>query len=204
MTDILQRLRRSRIVPVVTLASEEDAVPVARALLKGGINAMEIVLRTDAAYEAARRVKAEVPEIALGIGSVFHSNQIAFCEEVVPDFVVTPGTTAQLYDAMAETELALVPGVGTMSEAVRALERGFEMVKFFPAEASGGVAALKAMGAPVPDLSFMPTGGVSTANMRTYLALENVPCVGGSWITTDPDPAKVEATARAALDALDS
>ena len=198
MTDLVDRLERSRVVPVVTIDDADQAVPIAHALLSGGIEAIEITLRTDAAYDAIRKVKAEVPEIALGIGTVIHVNQMDFCIEVRPDFIVTPGTTQELYEEIAPTGLTLIPGVATPTEAIEAMRRGFDLVKFFPAEAAGGVPMLKGIGGPIPNLRFMPTGGISTKNAPDYLALPNVVCVGGSWVTRDASPDPVESAARAA------
>ena len=198
MTDLVDRLERSRVVPVVTIDDADQAVPIAHALLSGGIEAIEITLRTDAAYDAIRKVKAEVPEIALGIGTVIHVNQMDFCIEVRPDFIVTPGTTQELYEEIAPTGLTLIPGVATPTDAIEAMRRGFDLVKFFPAEAAGGVPMLKGIGGPIPNLRFMPTGGISTKNAPDYLALPNVVCVGGSWVTRDASPDPVESAARAA------
>ena len=198
MTDLVDRLERSRVVPVVTIDDADQAVPIAHALLSGGIEAIEITLRTDAAYDAIRKVKAEVPEIALGIGTVIHVNQMDFCIEVRPDFIVTPGTTQELYEEIAPTRLTLIPGVATPTEAIEAMRRGFDLVKFFPAEAAGGVPMLKGIGGPIPNLRFMPTGGISTKNAPDYLALPNVVCVGGSWVTKNASPDAVEAAAKAA------
>ena len=155
--DLHHKLHRSRVVPVVTLHSEADAVPIARALIAGGVHAIEITLRTDASYEGIRRVKAEVPEIALGVGTVLHENQVEFCRDVGVDFLVTPGTTDALYRCVEGISadghpLVLIPGIATASEAVRALEAGCQVQKFFPAEANGGAPVLKAIGGPLQDL----------------------------------------------------
>ena len=198
MTDLLDRLSASRVVPVVTIDDADQAVPIARALLAGGIEAIEITLRTDAAYDAIRNVKAEVPEIALGIGTVIHVNQMEFCIDVRPDFIVTPGTTQELYEEIAPTGLMLIPGIATPTEAIEAMRRGYDVVKFFPAEAAGGVPMLKGIGGPIPNLRFMPTGGINTGNAKSYLDLPNVVCVGGSWVTKDPSPDAVEAAAKSA------
>ena len=198
MTDLLDRLSASRVVPVVTIDDAEQAVPIARALLAGGIDSIEITLRTDAAYDAIRKVKAEVPEIVLGIGTVIHVNQMEFCIDVRPDFIVTPGTTQELYEEIAPTGLMLIPGIATPTEAIEAMRRGYDVVKFFPAEAAGGVPMLKGIGGPIPNLRFMPTGGINTGNAKSYLDLPNVVCVGGSWVTKDPSPEAVEAAAKAA------
>lgn len=196
--DLRTVLSTSRVVPVVTLTDVAHAVPIAHALMAGGIHAIEIVLRSDAAYDGIRAVKAEVPEIALGIGTVIHENQMDFCIEIRPDFIVTPGTTPELYDAIAPTGLTLVPGVATASEAVAALQRGHDLVKLFPAEAVGGVKTLKGIGGPIPQLTFMPTGGITQDNAGGYLALPNVLCVGGSWVTATNDMDEITRRAKAA------
>ena len=196
--DLRDILATSKVVPVVTLGDAAHAVPIARALMAGGIHAIEITLRSDAAYDGIRAVKAEVPDIALGIGTVIHDNQMEFCIEVRPDFIVTPGTTRELYDAIAPTGLTLVPGIATASEAVAALQRGCDFVKLFPAEAAGGVPLLKGIGGPIPQLTFMPTGGITQENAPGYLALPNVLCVGGSWITKTDDMDEITRRAKAA------
>jgi 2-dehydro-3-deoxyphosphogluconate aldolase/(4S)-4-hydroxy-2-oxoglutarate aldolase len=201
MSDLFSRLAAARVIPVVSLAAVDHAVPIARALLAGGIDAIEIVLRTESAYDGIRAVKAEVPEIALGVGSVFNTNQVKFCKEVGVDFVVTPGTTDTLYKATADAGLTLIPGVATLSEALRALEHGHDKMKFFPAEALGGVKTLKAMSGPMPQLKFMPTGGVNPDNLGDYMALPNVMCCGGSWVTKGTDWDVITQRAKAAVSA---
>jgi len=200
MSDLFERLTAARVTPVVTLAEVEHAVPIARALLAGGIDTMEIVLRTEAAYDGVKAVKADVPEIALGVGSVFNTNQMEFCAEVRADFVVTPGTTEILYEAAKDNGMTLVPGVATLSEALRAREHGHDKMKFFPAENNGGAKALKAMAGPVPHLKFMPTGGVNMGNLGEYLALPNVMCAGGSWVTKGTDWDAITERAKAIKD----
>ena len=191
-------LEASRVVPVVTVDSAESGVAIAQALLRGGITAIEITLRTDAAYDAIRAVGREVPDIALGVGTVLHRNHVEFCREENVDFIVSPGTSDALYAAVEEHGLTMFPGVATASEALKALAHGYQMQKFFPAEAIGGAKALKAIGAPMGDIEFMPTGGISTQNAGDYFALSNVVCVGGSWVTKSGDPDTIEKLAREA------
>lgn len=198
LDDLHPMLEASRVVPVVTVRDADQGVEIARALLRGGIRAIEITLRTDAAYDAIRAVKREVPEIALGVGTVLHRNHVEFCHEERVDFLVTPGTTDALYSAVAEHQLNLFPGVATASEALRALGEGCQLQKFFPAAASGGPAAISGIGGPMPDITFMPTGGIDAQTAPDYLALANVACVGGSWVTKPDDMDRVEELAREA------
>ncbi|WP_019815244.1 bifunctional 4-hydroxy-2-oxoglutarate aldolase/2-dehydro-3-deoxy-phosphogluconate aldolase [Saccharomonospora saliphila] len=193
----------SPVMPVVVLDDADSAVPTARALLAGGVRVMEITLRTPAALEAVRRVAAEVPDIVVGAGTVVRPEQADQAARAGASFLVTPGCTDTLLDATTGTGLPLLPGAATVSEAMRLSERGFDTLKFFPAEASGGAAALSALAGPLPGLRFCPTGGIGTGNAASYLALPNVDCVGGSWLTpkdalADRDYARVETLAKEA------
>ncbi|MEY7973145.1 bifunctional 4-hydroxy-2-oxoglutarate aldolase/2-dehydro-3-deoxy-phosphogluconate aldolase [Saccharomonospora xinjiangensis] len=176
-------LSLSPVLPVVVLHDAAQAVPVARALHAGGVPVVELTLRTDAALDAIRRVSAEVPDVVIGAGTVVTPDQARAAADAGAAFLVTPGTTDALLDAASDTGLPVLPGVSTVSEAMRLAERGFERLKFFPAEASGGVAALSAIGGPLPNLRFCPTGGITPSSAPRYLALPNVACVGGSWLT---------------------
>ena len=171
------------VVPVVTVERVADAVPLARALVAGGLPVIELTLRTPVALEAVRAVAAEVPEITLGVGTVTTPAQAEQAAAAGASFLVSPGTTPVLLEAMLGTGLPFLPGTATVSEVLRVLESGVREMKLFPAEASGGTAYLKAMGAPVPDARFCPTGGITPATAPDYLALPNVGCVGGTWIT---------------------
>ncbi|GAB6987229.1 bifunctional 4-hydroxy-2-oxoglutarate aldolase/2-dehydro-3-deoxy-phosphogluconate aldolase [Nocardioides pyridinolyticus] len=173
----------SPVIPVVVVHDTEEAVGVARALVDGGVPVIELTLRTPVGLEAIRRIAAEVPEIVVGAGTVVTSEQAAQAAEAGAQFLVSPGSTDRLLDAMTETGLPHLPGVSTVSETLALLERGYRELKFFPAEAAGGSAFLKALQAPVPAARFCPTGGITQANASTYLALPNVGCVGGSWLT---------------------
>lgn len=170
------------VVPVVVLDDAEDAVPLARALVAGGLPAIEVTLRTPAAPDAIRAIADAVPEAVVGAGTVIDADGVRTAVEAGARFLVSPGWTDQLLGAMRESGLPILPGVSTTSEVVALLERGVTEMKFFPAEAAGGTAYLKSLAAPLPQARFCPTGGVTEANAATYLALPNVGCVGGTWM----------------------
>ncbi|GAA0987818.1 bifunctional 4-hydroxy-2-oxoglutarate aldolase/2-dehydro-3-deoxy-phosphogluconate aldolase [Nocardiopsis tropica] len=170
-------------MPVVVVSDAETAVPLARALVAGGLPGIEVTLRTPAALEAIGRIAAEVPEAVVGAGTVVSPGQARAAAEAGARFLVSPGCTADLASAMADTGLPFLPGVGTVSEAMALLERGLSALKFFPAEAAGGAAFLKSLTGPLPQVRFCPTGGITAASAPSYLALSNVGCVGGSWLT---------------------
>ncbi|MCW2774305.1 MAG: keto-deoxy-phosphogluconate aldolase [Nocardioides sp.] len=170
-------------IPVVVVHDTDEAVGVARALVDGGVPVIELTLRTPVGLEAIRRIAAEVPEIVVGAGTIVSPDQAAQAAAAGAQFLVSPGSTDQLLDAMTQTGLPHLPGASTVSEVLALLERGYRELKFFPAEAAGGTAFLKALHAPVPSARFCPTGGVTEANAASYLALPNVGCVGGSWLT---------------------
>ncbi|WP_333734830.1 bifunctional 4-hydroxy-2-oxoglutarate aldolase/2-dehydro-3-deoxy-phosphogluconate aldolase, partial [Streptomyces sp. IBSBF 3010] len=169
------------VVPVVVLEDAADAVPLARALVAGGLPAIEVTLRTAAALDAIRAIAAEVPDAVVGAGTVISARNVADTVAAGARFLVSPGWTDALLDAMKGSGLPFLPGVSTTSEVVALLERGVTEMKFFPAEAAGGTAYLKALSAPLPQARFCPTGGISAASAPSYLALPNVGCVGGSW-----------------------
>jgi 2-dehydro-3-deoxyphosphogluconate aldolase / (4S)-4-hydroxy-2-oxoglutarate aldolase len=173
----------SPVVPVVVLDDVDAAAPVARALVDGGIRVIELTLRTPVALEAIERIAAEVPEIVIGAGTVVDPEHAKAAAAAGAQFLVSPGSTPALLDAMVDTGLPVLPGCATISEAMALRERGITEVKFFPAQASGGAAFLAAVHGPLPDIRFCPTGGVTPTNAPDYLALPNVGCVGGSWLT---------------------
>ncbi|MFC7813878.1 bifunctional 4-hydroxy-2-oxoglutarate aldolase/2-dehydro-3-deoxy-phosphogluconate aldolase [Streptomyces sp. NPDC057367] len=191
------------VVPVVVVDDLADAVPLARALVAGGLPAIEVTLRTPVALDAVRAIAAEVPDAVVGAGTVITARQV---EEVVAAgarFLVSPGWTDALLEAMRVSGVPFLPGVSTTSEVVALLERGVREMKFFPAEAAGGTAYLKALAAPLPQARFCPTGGITPASAPEYLALPNVGCVGGSWMlpkdaVAGRDWERVAALARAA------
>ncbi|MFE6981191.1 bifunctional 4-hydroxy-2-oxoglutarate aldolase/2-dehydro-3-deoxy-phosphogluconate aldolase [Streptomyces griseus] len=170
------------VVPVVVLHDVADAVPLARALVAGGLPAIEVTLRTPAALESIRAMAAEVPGAVVGAGTVISPEHVRDTVDAGARFLVSPGWTDALLEAMKASGLPFLPGVSTTSEVVALLERGVREMKFFPAEAAGGTAYLKALSAPLPQARFCPTGGISLASAPSYLALPNVGCVGGSWM----------------------
>ncbi|MEU9951292.1 bifunctional 4-hydroxy-2-oxoglutarate aldolase/2-dehydro-3-deoxy-phosphogluconate aldolase [Streptomyces poriferorum] len=170
------------VMPVVVLEDAADAVPLARALVAGGLPAIEVTLRTAAALDAIRAIAAEVPDAVVGAGTVLSARNVSDTVAAGARFLVSPGWTDALLDAMKASGVPFLPGVSTTSEVVALLERGVTDMKFFPAEAAGGTAYLKALSAPLPRARFCPTGGVSLASAPSYLALPNVGCVGGSWM----------------------
>ncbi|TDC74112.1 bifunctional 4-hydroxy-2-oxoglutarate aldolase/2-dehydro-3-deoxy-phosphogluconate aldolase [Actinomadura sp. 7K507] len=171
------------VIPVVVLDDAGAAVPMARALVEGGLPVIEVTLRTPAALEAIERIAAEVPDAVVGAGTVAGAEDAERSAAAGARFLVSPGRTPRLQAAMVATGLPFLPGVATASEAMALLEDGITAMKFFPAEASGGAAFLKALAGPLPRIRFCPTGGVTPGNAADYLALGNVGCVGGSWLT---------------------
>lgn len=171
------------VMPVVVIDDLATAVPLARALVEGGLPAIELTLRTPVALDAIRAIAADVPEILLGAGTVTTPEQAAAAAAAGARFLVSPGATPRLLDAMGATGLPFLAGTSTISEVLTVLEAGQTEMKFFPAEASGGTAYLKAVAGPLPHARFCPTGGITPASAPTYLALPNVGCVGGTWIT---------------------
>jgi 2-dehydro-3-deoxyphosphogluconate aldolase/(4S)-4-hydroxy-2-oxoglutarate aldolase len=196
-------LALSPVVPVVVVDDAAHAVPLARALLRGGIRVIELTLRTPAALSAIERVAAEVPDIVVGAGTVTRPEHAERAAKAGAAFLVTPGSTDRVLDAAEDTGLPFLPGAATVSEAMRLTERGLTALKFFPAEAAGGADYLKSLGGPLPDLRFCPTGGITPESAPRYLALPNVGCVGGSWLAPKDaleagDWERVEELARAA------
>ncbi|NOC46467.1 MULTISPECIES: bifunctional 4-hydroxy-2-oxoglutarate aldolase/2-dehydro-3-deoxy-phosphogluconate aldolase [unclassified Ruegeria] len=169
------------IVPVLVVDDVAQARPLAEALVAGGLPALEVTLRTPAALDAIRAM-AKVPGGVVGAGTLVTPEDVCAAKKAGAQFGVSPGATDALIAACEAEDLPLLPGAATASEAMALLEKGYDMLKFFPAEASGGAPALKAIGAPLPQISFCPTGGVSPANARDYLSLPNVICAGGSWV----------------------
>jgi 2-dehydro-3-deoxyphosphogluconate aldolase/(4S)-4-hydroxy-2-oxoglutarate aldolase len=172
----------SPLMPVMVINNVEHAVPLAKALVKGGLKVLEITLRTDAALESIRRIKAEVPDAIVGAGTIINEETLNAAIEAGAEFIVSPGTTDSLADAALKTGVPFLPGVSTPGEALRLYEKGITEMKFFPAEAAGGVPMLKSIGAPIPQITFCPTGGVNQKNVNEYYSLKNVAVVGGSWM----------------------
>jgi len=174
---------QSRVVPVVVVSDAAQAVPMAEALLAGGVDVMEITLRSDAALAAIEAVARAVPAMQVGAGTVTRASEVARVQSAGARFGLSPGATPELLAAVRAAGLPFVPGVATPGEAMAARDAGFTLLKCFPAAQLGGVEVLKAWGGPLPDLRFCPTGGVSLANMASFLSLANVAMVGGSWLT---------------------
>lgn len=180
-----QILKMTPVVPVITIHKEEDAIPLARALVKGGIPVLEITLRTPHGLAAIAQVRQEVPEAVVGAGTITSRSELDQAVAAGSQFIITPGLTDNLLAAGVDTGLPFMPGIATVSEMMRCLENGLDTLKFFPAEANGGAKALKAFGGPFPQVSFCPTGGIGPKNIAEYLALSSVLSVGGSWIVPD-------------------
>jgi 2-dehydro-3-deoxyphosphogluconate aldolase/(4S)-4-hydroxy-2-oxoglutarate aldolase len=171
------------VVPVVVLKDATQAVPLARALAAGGLPIIELTLRTPSALEAVRRIAAEVPEVLVGAGTILSAGQARRAAAAGAQFLVSPGSTPALLDAMDATGLLYLPGTSTVSEMLAVAERGHTAMKFFPAAAAGGAPYLASLVSPLPHLRFCPTGGITAATAERYLRLPNVGCVGGSWLT---------------------
>ncbi|AMD01381.1 bifunctional 4-hydroxy-2-oxoglutarate aldolase/2-dehydro-3-deoxy-phosphogluconate aldolase [Halomonas chromatireducens] len=174
---------KAEVIPVLSIERLEDAVPLGRALVEGGLTVLEVTLRTDCALEAIRRLREALPQASIGVGTVLTPAQYRQAEQAGADFVVTPGTTEALYRYGVTSPVPMLPGVATVSELMTGWQYGYRRFKFFPAEASGGVKALKSFAGPIPEARFCPTGGIGVNNAEDYLALKNVMCVGGSWLT---------------------
>jgi 2-dehydro-3-deoxyphosphogluconate aldolase/(4S)-4-hydroxy-2-oxoglutarate aldolase len=171
------------VIAVVVIEDAKQAVPLARALLEGGVHGIEITLRTKAALEAIRAIAQELPQAVVGSGTVLTPEDFAASEKAGARFAVSPGCTPRLLAAAADSALPYLPAAATASEVMLLLERGYRHQKFFPAAAAGGVAALRSLAGPLPAVRFCATGGISAETAPSYLALPNVPCVGGSWLT---------------------
>ena len=196
----------TRVIPVVTLTQIEHAVPLARALVAGGLPVVEVTLRSPAALDAIAEIARALPEVVVGAGSLRRPVQIAEAQAAGARFGVSPGHTAALLDAAEGAGLPYLPGAATASEAMALYERGYDLIKLFPAGPLGGTALLKGLAAPLPEIEFCPTGGVGPDNLADYLACPNVACVGGSWIAPHDllaaeDWTEIEARARHAAGA---
>ena len=179
--------KQATIIPVLTIERLEDAVPLAKALVAGGVRVLEVTLRTPVAIEAARAIIAQVPDAIVGIGTILNADDLARAEALGVKFGISPGATPDLLRAAAACALPFAPGIATASELMQALAHGFNLVKFFPAEQSGGIKALRALAGPFPDARFCPTGGIGEANAATWLSEPNVVAVGGSWLCPAAD-----------------
>lgn len=179
--------KQAVVIPVLTIEKVEHAVPLAKALVAGGVRTLEVTLRTDAAIAAAKAIIAEVPEAIVGIGTIVNAGDLARAAELGARFGISPGLTPELLKAAAASDLPFAPGIATASELMQALAAGFDTLKFFPAEQAGGIKALRALAGPFPHVRFCPTGGIGEGNAATWLSEPNVLCVGGSWLCPAAD-----------------
>ena len=191
-----ENLKATRIVPVIVIKELGHAVPLAKALVEGGLDILEITLRTGAALDAIKAISGQVPGAIVGAGTVINAQQFAQAAQAGAKFVVSPGLTEEVAQASRNQGVPILPGVATASDIMRGLALGLETFKFFPAETSGGAPAIKALGGPFPQISFCPTGGISTKNLSSYLSLPNVIAAGGSWMIPS-DLNQADAFARA-------
>ncbi|WP_187938537.1 bifunctional 4-hydroxy-2-oxoglutarate aldolase/2-dehydro-3-deoxy-phosphogluconate aldolase [Helicobacter pylori] len=180
---IIEILQISPIVPVVVIENIKDAVPLAQSLIEGGIPIIEVTLRSSCALEAIELIAKNVPKMCVGAGTILNLTQLEQAQNRGAEFLISPGLTIKLLEHAKKKNMPLIPGVSSSSEVMQALEWGYSALKFFPAEYCGGVKLLNAFNGPFKGVKFCPTGGVSADNMRSYLDLENVLCVGGSWLT---------------------
>ncbi len=179
--------KQAVVIPVLTIERLEDAVPLAKALVAGGVRVLEVTLRTPVAIPAAQAIISSVPEAVVGIGTILNADDLARAEALGAVFGISPGATPDLLKAAAASVLPFAPGIATASELMQALAHGFNLAKFFPAEQSGGIKALRALAGPFPDARFCPTGGIGEANAVAWLAEPNVFAVGGSWLCPAAD-----------------
>jgi len=179
---IKQIMQKTRVIPVVVIDRIEDAVPLAAALVDGGLNVLEITLRTPMAIKAITEIKQALPQSIVGSGTVISIETMQASLNANVDFMVSPGTTPELLEAVKQNSAPLLPGAATPSEVMNLLNNGFDTMKFFPAAAAGGVNMLKSIGGPLPQVTFCPTGGVNLKNATEFLTLFNVACVGGTWM----------------------
>lgn len=207
LDDLKAAARKAPIVPVLVVPDVASAGPLASALVEGGLTIAEVTLRTPSALQVIEEMKRACPELIVGAGTVLTGEDVKNSLNAGSDFLVSPGMSPRLLDALGDHKDITIPGVATASEAMTRYEEGFGMLKLFPAAIAGGVAALKALSGPLPHLQFMPTGGVSADNAGEYLALPNVVAVGGSWIATEKDVtsgawADIASKAKTALSAI--
>ncbi len=180
---IIEILQISPIVPVVVIEDIKDAVPLAQSLVEGGIQIIEVTLRSSCALEAIELIAKNVPKMRVGAGTILNPTQLEQAQNRGAEFLISPGLTIKLLEYAKKKDMPLIPGVSSSSEVMQALELGYSALKFFPAEYCGGVKLLNAFNGPFKGVKFCPTGGISADNMHSYLNLENVLCVGGSWLT---------------------
>lgn len=173
------------IVPVLVIQDVESALPIAEALLASGVKVLEVTLRTPAALEVISRIAKELPEAIIGSGTVTNKETLQRSYDAGAKFAISPGLTKDLLEAGNAGNIALIPGISSISELMEGIDYGYDHLKFFPAEASGGVKAIQSIGGPFANVRFCPTGGINLKNIKNYLALQNVACCGGSWLVSD-------------------
>ena len=182
MKDITESFEKLGVVPVVVLEDAKDAVPLATALVEGGLPCAEVTFRTEAAEESIRLMMERFPEMLVGAGTVLTVEQVDAAVRAGAKFIVSPGFDAEIVDYCIKNEIPVFPGCITPSEVAQAVKRGLKIVKFFPAEPAGGISMIKAMAAPYVGLKFMPTGGINAKNLEEYLSFDKIICCGGSWM----------------------
>ena len=182
MSYIADKFEELGVIPVVVLENTKDALPLAKALMEGGLPCAEVTFRTEAAQESIRLMAQEYPDMLVGAGTVLTTKQVDEAIEAGAKFIVSPGFDPEIVNYCLEKEIPIFPGCVTPSEVAQAVKRGLKVVKFFPAEPAGGVAMIKAMAAPYNQLRFMPTGGIGTLNLKDYLGFDKIICCGGSWM----------------------
>ena len=182
MMDIAEKFQKIGVVPVVVLEDVKDAVPLAKALVEGGLPCAEVTFRTEAAEESIRLMEEQFPDMLVGAGTVLTKEQVDAAEAAGAKFIVSPGFDSEIVDYCLEKEIPVYPGCVSPSEVAQAVKRGLKVVKFFPAEPAGGLPMIKAMAAPYVGLKFMPTGGINAKNLEEYLTCDKIICCGGSWM----------------------
>lgn len=182
MENMIEEFQKLGVVPVVVLEDEKDALPLAEALVKGGLPCAEVTFRTEAAAESIRLMSEKYPEMLVGAGTVLTTEQVDLAVEAGARFIVSPGFDPEIVDYCLEKNIPVFPGCVTPSEVAQVVKRGLKVVKFFPAEQAGGIAMIKAMAAPYHNIRFMPTGGINPGNLKDYLSCDKILCCGGSWM----------------------
>lgn len=182
MENMIEEFQKLGVVPVVVLEDEKDALPLAEALVKGGLPCAEVTFRTEAAAESIRLMSEKYPEMLVGAGTVLTTEHVDLAVEAGARFIVSPGFDPEIVDYCLEKNIPVFPGCVTPSEVAQAVKRGLKVVKFFPAEQAGGISMIKAMAAPYHNIHFMPTGGINPGNLKDYLSCDKILCCGGSWM----------------------
>lgn len=200
---------QSAIVPVLVIENLADAVPIAKALIAGGINVLEVTLRTKNALAVIKEIAKELPEAMIGAGTVTNAENFQQAVDAGAKFVISPGLTPNLLSVAKRSQIPLIPGIASISELMTGIDAGYDHFKFFPAEALGGINVIKAIAGPFPEISFCPTGGINLTNMPNYLAHPSVKCVGGSWlvpkdVVANKDWATITTLAKQAVSASNS